>query len=474
MKKITLVIAALLLSAAVFAQSIDALVSEGVDNYNRKNYKTAFEKFKAAMKINPNYPDASKWYWKMKKEHNINALADLNLPPEPAAAPQAQQQAQNTAAQPAQGAAAAPQQTAVQPQSAAPAKAEKEIQTVIIREPERNHSGDIDRRIAGLQEMILKMSLNPKPQVSAPAPAASGQSAPEAQGVVPLTQQLAVVLPLASLALVLVLLLLLVAVFRKKRRKFSDFYAPPIQPEPLLYDSRGQALGRQLALPERKQLLIGGGAQRALPAPEVSNLPARIGETAAPIQSNDPDFIKFESFANGYIYLLEKKYQRGDNTSRMKSLANEIGMRLSLGKKEILELRIAAMLRDIGFLMIPEKIILKKETLTKQETMEIFRHPLYSSEMLQSMNMPERIIQSVSFHHERFDGSGYPNGVRGDDIPLYARIIGLCESYVSLTTDKPYKKAVSSEEAMQILRKEAHLFDPGIMSVLVAVAKDSD
>ena len=474
MKKITLALAALFIAAAVFAQSIDALVSEGVDNYNRKNYKTAFEKFKAAMKINPNYPDASKWYWKMKKEHNVNALADLNLPPESAVSPQTQQPTQNSAAQPTQNAAAAPQQTAVQQPSAVPAKAEKEIQTVIIREPERNHSGDIDRRIAGLQEMILKMSLTQKPQIQAPAQAASGQSAPEAQGVVPLTQQLAVVLPLASLALILVLLLLLVAVFRKKRRKFSDFYAPPVQPEPLLYDSRGQAVtGRQLALPERKQLLIGGGAPRALPAPEGSNLPARVNESA-PIQSNDPDFIKFESFANGYIYLLEKKYQRGDNTSRMKSLANEIGMRLSLGKEEILELRIAAMLRDIGFLMIPEKIILKKETLSKQETMEIFRHPLYSSEMLQSMNMPERIIQSVSFHHERFDGSGYPNGVRGDDIPLYARIIGLCESYVSLTTDKPYKKAVSSEEAMQILRKEAHLFDPGIMSVLVAVAKDAD
>ncbi len=149
-------------------------------------------------------------------------------------------------------------------------------------------------------------------------------------------------------------------------------------------------------------------------------------------------------------------------------------MRLSLGKEEILELRIAAILRDIGFLMIPERIILKKEVLTKQETMEIFRHPQYSSEMLQAMNMPERIIQSVSFHHERFDGSGYPNGVKGDDIPLYARIIGLCESYVSLTTDKPYRKAVSAEEAMQVLKKEAHQFDPGIMAVLVAVLKDAD
>lgn len=462
MKKISLLLSSLFLSITLLAQGIDSLVTEGVENYNRRNYKTAFEKFKAAMKINPNHSEASKWYWKMKKEHDVASLTDSNLPVEVPA----------TDSKPAADAAATSpaklEAGSVKTSDAPVVRTQKEIQTVIVRtEPDKGRMSELDRKLSAMQDMLRRINENEKKTEQKPEVIAVQQ-----QGISS-DLKLLILVPLALMLVLLVSIILLIMMFRRKRAKFADYYAPPAQHrDAILYDGRGQILGAlPPALPERKQLLIEGGSS-------TSTALVPFGSAAAdgngPIQANDPDFIKFESFANGYIYLLEKKYQRGENTRKIKTLVNEIGIRLGLSKEEILELRIASILRDIGFLMIPEKIILKKESLTKQETMEIFRHPLYSSEMLQAMNMPQRIIESVSYHHERSDGSGYPNGMRGDDIPLYARVIGLCESFVSLTTDKPYKKAISSTDALSVLTKESHLFDANILAILIAIVKEAD
>lgn len=458
MKKLVTVICMLMTAAILFAQSIDTLVQEGADNYNVKNYKTAYEKFKAAMKINPNHSEASRWYWKMKKEFDVANLTDSGSPVGQAAITEG---TQNPITQNSSGST----------QVKVPVN---ETRTVYVKgETDNTKIKELDKKLS-LMQSLLK-SINSK-QESIAEKKSSEQTNQSSSINDSNLFRMIIIVPIALTVFILLFMVLLVFTLKKKRNKYKDYYNAHLQEEMLNANMRINMMNTvpsmqsAPALPGRSPaLMIGGPSSSDTALVPYGAAPGVQGE----ISSSDPDFFKFESFANGYVYLLDKKYKRGDNTRKIKTLANEIGMQIAMTHEEILELRIIAMLRDIGFLMIPESIILKKSGLSKQESMEIFRHPFYSSEMMKAMNMPERLVQSVVYHHERFDGSGYPNGLKGDEIPVYARIVGLCESYVSLTSEKPYKKALSSDEAIEVLNSESHLFDKELLKILTNIAKEN-
>jgi len=147
------------------------------------------------------------------------------------------------------------------------------------------------------------------------------------------------------------------------------------------------------------------------------------------------------------------------------SLAKEI----NLPKEEMEALRIAALLHDIGKIGIPESILRKPGPLEKEEFELIKQHPRLGAMML---NGPppyrDHVIDAIKYHHERYDGKGYPEGLKGKDIPLLARIIGIADAYSAMITDRPYRKALTKEEAIAELKKGAGTqFDPELVDKFI-------
>ena len=130
------------------------------------------------------------------------------------------------------------------------------------------------------------------------------------------------------------------------------------------------------------------------------------------------------------------------------------------------------MLHDVGKWRTPNEILLKPYELTEAEWKIIQQHPLLGVEMLTPLlkdkgsNQYLKLVESVIlYHHERWDGKGYPEGLKGEEIPLSARIVSLADIYDALTSDRSYRKALTHEEAFEVMKKEKERFDPRIWKV---------
>lgn len=146
------------------------------------------------------------------------------------------------------------------------------------------------------------------------------------------------------------------------------------------------------------------------------------------------------------------EYTRGHST-RVSEYSMIIGATLkNYGFSVDLEvLRISSLLHDIGKVNIPSEILQKKEKLSKEEYEIIKKHPTLGAEIARSLEFPEEITEPILYHHERMDGYGYPHGLQSEEIPLLARIIAIADTFDALTTNRPYRKAYSIEEAKQII-----------------------
>ncbi|MCJ7575276.1 MAG: HD domain-containing protein [Dehalococcoidia bacterium] len=130
-------------------------------------------------------------------------------------------------------------------------------------------------------------------------------------------------------------------------------------------------------------------------------------------------------------------------------------------------LQIAAALHDIGKMDIPDRVLLKKGALTTSEWTEIKLHVSRSTELLRSLGVSHEIIPNVEAHHEQYDGKGYPRGLSGDQIPLGARIIAVADMYDTLTSERPYRRALTDAEALDELQQGTGIrFDPAVVKAL--------
>ncbi|MFW5980278.1 MAG: HD domain-containing phosphohydrolase [Halanaerobiales bacterium] len=178
---------------------------------------------------------------------------------------------------------------------------------------------------------------------------------------------------------------------------------------------------------------------------------------------------------NILITLGEKSHETEEHCNRMASLALKVGKKLGLTNSDLDKLIILASLHDIGKIAIPTEILKKPDKLTEKEWEKIKEHPEIGYRILKSSEEFAYIAGEVLAHHERWDGSGYPRGLSGTDIPLLSRIISVVDTYDVMTNGRPYRKAVSPEKALQEIKENSGTqFDPEVVKIFTEIIGEKE
>lgn len=194
------------------------------------------------------------------------------------------------------------------------------------------------------------------------------------------------------------------------------------------------------------------------------------------LQRIETDYLALTSKNIEIVHLLSKANELNDpytkeHSDSVAKISEEIGRRL--GYSSIDQLALSAQLHDIGKVFIPLDILNKKEKLTEEEIVLIKKHSEYGYRILQGISGFEVINKGVLYHHERYDGTGYPKRLKGDEIPLIAKIISIADVYDALTSKRPYRDAFTKEEALEIMKdKSGKHFDSKILAVFFEYIDD--
>jgi HD-GYP domain-containing protein (c-di-GMP phosphodiesterase class II) len=152
--------------------------------------------------------------------------------------------------------------------------------------------------------------------------------------------------------------------------------------------------------------------------------------------------------------------------------AVKIATEMGLSEDEIETIRYAGLLHDIGKIGIKDIILCKKEALTNDEIEELHRHPEYGANIMERVELLKDIAPLTLYHHERYDGTGYPLGLRGEQIPLGARILAVADTYDAMIADRPYRSAFPFDYVKREMKKAAGTqLDPEIVKVFFDILK---
>jgi len=166
--------------------------------------------------------------------------------------------------------------------------------------------------------------------------------------------------------------------------------------------------------------------------------------------------------------LHEKNKREEQHSHRVSSICKNMGKTLGLAEREIQELEIVGLLHDIGKIAIDENILNKPGKLTEAEWNEIKRHPEIGYRILNTVNDMSDMSIYVLHHHERWDGMGYPKGLKGEDIPFVSRIICIADAYDAMTSERSYRGALSGDVVIEELQKNSGIqFDPDLVGVFI-------
>ncbi len=169
----------------------------------------------------------------------------------------------------------------------------------------------------------------------------------------------------------------------------------------------------------------------------------------------------------GLAMAIEAKDQNThDHLFRVRSYVKAVGEALNLSKLEMQALQTAAFLHDIGKLAVPEHIVNKPGKLTPEEFEKMKIHPVVGADILERVRFPYPVVPIVRSHHEWWNGTGYPDGLSGTDIPIGARVLTVVDCFDAIVSDRPYRKGLSSKQALNIIRSmSGKQFDPSIVAV---------
>lgn len=168
--------------------------------------------------------------------------------------------------------------------------------------------------------------------------------------------------------------------------------------------------------------------------------------------------------------LQERGYESREHLKRVEELSLALGKKLELSSKKMEELTLLARLHDIGKIIIPESVLMKPGRLSKEDWEIIKKHPEVGCQIANSSPELASIALAILYHHERWDGRGYPRGIKGKDIPLISRIIAITDAYDIMTHNTSYKKAFSPEKAIKELKRcAASQFDPELVGIFIDI-----
>jgi len=168
------------------------------------------------------------------------------------------------------------------------------------------------------------------------------------------------------------------------------------------------------------------------------------------------------------VDLRQPEYSQHSATTA--ELAVEVGHKMGLPTGDLEDIRVAALLHDVGMLKVPEEIITAARPLTPDEVAVVRRHPDTGAEIVKRGNLSPRIQAAIRHHHERLDGTGYPAGLTGHQIPVAARVIAVCDSYVAMTAPRPHRQALTpSEAASQLVQGVDSAYDRNVVHALLTI-----
>jgi putative nucleotidyltransferase with HDIG domain len=178
-----------------------------------------------------------------------------------------------------------------------------------------------------------------------------------------------------------------------------------------------------------------------------------------------------DSMVDGFARALDMREKEPvGHTHQLAEFTVRLARALGVPERDLVHIRRGALLHDIGKMGVPERILLKAEALTEEEWQIICMHPQYAYDLLSRIEILHPAIDIPYCHHEKWDGTGYPRRLKGDQIPLAARIFVVVDIWDALTTDLPYRKAWPNEKATQFIREQAGIYlDPEIVKVFLSL-----
>jgi len=164
----------------------------------------------------------------------------------------------------------------------------------------------------------------------------------------------------------------------------------------------------------------------------------------------------------GRVVSLKSPYTM-NHSNNVRNLSLQLAQRVEYPMESLKALEYAAALHDIGKIAVSEYVINKPTLLTELEDLMMQQHTVLGKKLIQPLHLDPLIGDVVLFHHENFDGSGYPNGLKGEQIPLAARIVRIADTYDAMTSARPYRAAYSHKQALELLKDNCQCFDPLVL-----------
>ncbi|WP_237729388.1 HD-GYP domain-containing protein [Schlesneria paludicola] len=220
--------------------------------------------------------------------------------------------------------------------------------------------------------------------------------------------------------------------------------------------------------------LRGGTDFEMAEASLVGSIATILGTHAQNIRLFDEHDDLLLSFVRSLVSSLDAKdrHTRG-HSERVALIARRIGMELHLADSDLDDIYLSSLLHDLGKIGVDDRILSKPGRLTISEFAQIQQHPLIGHQILQQLKNLKSILPGVRNHHEAYNGSGYPDQLRGEDIPLMARIISVADSYDAMVTDRPYRKGMPLEKVEEIFHRGAgEQWDPRVIEAYFAARDD--
>lgn len=190
-------------------------------------------------------------------------------------------------------------------------------------------------------------------------------------------------------------------------------------------------------------------------------------------KSNTELALAYDAAIEGWGRALDLRDKETEgHTQRVTDLTIRLANKMGVEGDELIHMRRGALLHDIGKMGIPDNILLKPEALTEEEWEVMKQHPVHAYNMLRPMSSLRKALDIPYAHHEKWDGSGYPRSLKGERIPLPARIFAVADVYDALTSDRPYRKAWTKADALKHIRKESGVhFDPQVARAFLSLIK---